>query len=691
MAAENYHLKWDSHLSYLNTSIATLYKNEKFADVVLYSSYSNSSVNSDIPTVGISAHKFILSSCSQFFATMFETAPITSPNGVLYIVLPPDLSHRAIQILVQYMYSGEATVSNDILNEVLRGGEILKIRGLCRTSASSSSGSSNAQTATSSAHHHHGHGGHLHQRDANALYVSNGTRSGLPPPPPPPSSMSTQLPSDMYVNKSSSSNCSSTRYGLDHHHTTHQHHHQQQQFRGLGASVMPKDSPVIVKSPKIAAHAGLLSVASSSKLLPGGGGGSGGISVNKEVAIDPEDKCCYGPSQVEGLSTAPPVSTVTSTPMSICTEVGCNSCPLAAPSTDAEVSLRRREYGERIPDDHSLCDRDDVGLVYERRLRRESACERAHEYFGHDAPHYEHVAKSYIGDPTPSRLSTPPHPHNFLTIKQEPTDWSNNPPAATANSNNIGGVNEVDNEVPLSPKQPLDFKMSAVKLEANRASPQDEPEEHTLRDYNNFKLLVCEICQKSFEDTKTLVRHLGTHATEPSDRERNGSNMTSSSTGNNNSSSSTSNLALRALKTYVPKKRRRVSQQENNMDHVTLLCDLCSTSFETPAEWVRHMNSQHTEIELAMFNSKKDGEQKSNASSTSTASSSHLQQQAAAAAAVAAHKKYVSGNRQTLLLHKRSSTSGGGGGMGTSSNVSGAPASAGLNVSPGLATTSSHA
>jgi len=26
MAAENYHLKWDSHLSYLNSSIATLYK-----------------------------------------------------------------------------------------------------------------------------------------------------------------------------------------------------------------------------------------------------------------------------------------------------------------------------------------------------------------------------------------------------------------------------------------------------------------------------------------------------------------------------------------------------------------------------------------------------------------------------------------------------------------------------------------
>lgn len=50
----------------------------------------------------------------------------------MYIVLPPDLSWRAISILVQYIYTGEATVSTDILNEVLRGGELLKIRGLWR-------------------------------------------------------------------------------------------------------------------------------------------------------------------------------------------------------------------------------------------------------------------------------------------------------------------------------------------------------------------------------------------------------------------------------------------------------------------------------------------------------------------------------------------------------------------------------
>ncbi|KAH8302971.1 hypothetical protein KR044_012801 [Drosophila immigrans] len=656
MAAENYHLKWDSHLSYLNTSISTLYKNEKFADVILYSSYNNCGINSDIPTVGISAHKFILSSCSQFFATMFDTAPINhqSPSGVFYIVLPPDLSHRAIQILVQYMYSGEATVSNDILNEVLRGGEMLKIRGLCRTSTGGGG---------SSGPHHGSHHGLHHQREpSGALYVSNGARSSLapPPPPPPPSMASTQLPSDIYSSKASSSSGSlSARYSLDHHqpqhhshaqsHNHHHHHQQQQQFRGLGASVMPKDSPVIVKSPKMASHAGgLLSVATSSKLHASS---VGGISVNKEVAIDPEDKCCYAAasSQVEGLpqpttagiavTAPPPPQTQAPPPMSICTEVGCSSCPLAAPPTEpAEPSLRRSDYVEE-----SLCerDRDDVGLVYERRLRRERSCEQAppHEYFPHDASHYEHVVKPYEVPPAvaPRLATSPPHPHSFLTIKQEPTDWSNNPPVTLAGDNN----HDHSQEAPLSPKQPLDFKINAVKLEAN-ATSQDDSEEHTLRDYNNFKVLVCEICQKSFEDTKTLVRHLGTHAAEPTAA---ASGMSGSATGSgsssaNNSNSNTnianshshshSNLALRALKTYVPKKRRRVSvsavgvaavldkpltlpipqQQENNMDHVTLLCDLCSTSFETPAEWVRHMNSQHTEIELAMFNSKKDGEQK---------------------------------------------------------------------------------
>ncbi|CRL00064.1 CLUMA_CG013350, isoform A [Clunio marinus] len=51
---------------------------------------------------------------------------------MLYVVLPSELSRKAVTTLVQYMYTGETTVANEILNEVLRGGEILKIRGLCK-------------------------------------------------------------------------------------------------------------------------------------------------------------------------------------------------------------------------------------------------------------------------------------------------------------------------------------------------------------------------------------------------------------------------------------------------------------------------------------------------------------------------------------------------------------------------------
>ncbi|XP_037935287.1 uncharacterized protein LOC119669461 isoform X2 [Teleopsis dalmanni] len=639
MAAENYHLKWDSHLSYLNSSVATLYKNEKFADVVLYSSSSHcasgSSSENGIPTVGISAHKFILSSCSQFFATMFETAPIAAPNGVLYVVLPPDLSHRAIQILVQYMYSGEATVSNDILSEVLRGGEILKIRGLCRTPNS-------------------------HHRDPAGTnnYGTNGNR-------PLQLINNNQLPnthaSDIYISNKCArdNNVCGSRYSIEHAH--------QQQIRGLGASVMPKDSPVIVKSPKLS-QMGLLAPLNKHH--------SGGISINKDVAIDPEDKCCYQANQHETLP--PVVGNIAQ-----CNEVGCSSCPIPTEnehirnrqrvhSGESAVSSLRmssdrldRDFIEPPPDER--CDSDENNMYYGRRLRRESDKDRVRDYY--TSEHYEHQAvtghKQFVESAAP-RL-TPPHAHNFLPIKQEPADWST--PGGSENSSDI--INRQNTPI-HSPKQPLDFKIplgnTAVKLETVSTNSADEEEPpRPQNDYDTFTRLVCEICKKSFDDPKTWVRHLETHAqTQPIIHNP---SATSTATSSNISTSNGDTLA----KTFVPKKRRRVSQHDNNVDHVTLLCDLCSTSFETPAEWVRHMNNQHTEIELAIFNNKKDSEQKSNNSSTtssSTASNSHQQQSSS-------HKKFSNrpystdqqdrvcdicqkkfSSNSSLLQHKRSHTHG---------------------------------
>uniref|UniRef100_A0A182YPK3 Uncharacterized protein n=1 Tax=Anopheles stephensi TaxID=30069 RepID=A0A182YPK3_ANOST len=122
--AEKYQLKWHSHYQNMNVSLSNLYKNDRYADVMLLT--CNGDDNYTIP-----AHKLILGTSSLYFANIFDKNPVPL-NAVTYIVLPPDLTYRSMQILIQYMYTGESTVSTDILSEVLRGGEILKIRGLWR-------------------------------------------------------------------------------------------------------------------------------------------------------------------------------------------------------------------------------------------------------------------------------------------------------------------------------------------------------------------------------------------------------------------------------------------------------------------------------------------------------------------------------------------------------------------------------
>ncbi|KFB50406.1 AGAP005747-PB-like protein [Anopheles sinensis] len=120
---EEYSLKSHSHPQDISATLANLYINDRYADVMLLT--CNGEENYTIP-----AHKFILGSSSSYFANIFDKSIVPS-NAMTYIVLPPDLTYRSVQVLLQYMYTGESTISNDILNEVLRGGEILQIRGLC--------------------------------------------------------------------------------------------------------------------------------------------------------------------------------------------------------------------------------------------------------------------------------------------------------------------------------------------------------------------------------------------------------------------------------------------------------------------------------------------------------------------------------------------------------------------------------
>lgn len=117
--AENYQLKWHSHGAHLHSTIATLHGTTAFTDVTLSTTDGRN----------ISAHRFVLSACSAYLNQVFQSC--LSNN--LVIVLPADISYRTLCILLQYMYSGEATVTNSQLDRVLKAGEVLRVRGLCRS------------------------------------------------------------------------------------------------------------------------------------------------------------------------------------------------------------------------------------------------------------------------------------------------------------------------------------------------------------------------------------------------------------------------------------------------------------------------------------------------------------------------------------------------------------------------------
>lgn len=119
---ENYQLKWHSYGAHLHGCVAGSLGGESFADIILLTMDGHQ----------MPAHRFILSACSQYLHHALKTQTKMATSLPLLIILPPEINFKTLKILIQYMYSGEATVSKDILENVLRGGDLLKVKGLWR-------------------------------------------------------------------------------------------------------------------------------------------------------------------------------------------------------------------------------------------------------------------------------------------------------------------------------------------------------------------------------------------------------------------------------------------------------------------------------------------------------------------------------------------------------------------------------
>nr|CAD7589941.1 unnamed protein product [Timema genevievae] len=111
------YFKWDTHADLLR-SLERLLQTECMVDVTI-------AVEGQL----LKAHKLVLCACSQYFHTMLSSIPATHP-----IIFMRDVKLVEMKALLSFMYRGEACVSQEEVEGVLRTADALGISGLTHIS-----------------------------------------------------------------------------------------------------------------------------------------------------------------------------------------------------------------------------------------------------------------------------------------------------------------------------------------------------------------------------------------------------------------------------------------------------------------------------------------------------------------------------------------------------------------------------
>lgn len=115
MASQQFSLKWHSHCQHLANSFNVLRNEDEFlTDVTLCCEGKR-----------LRAHKIILSVCSTYFRETFMENPCKHPVVIFKNVKFDDLAN-----IVEFMYKGEVSISQDSLSSFLHVAEMLQVRGL---------------------------------------------------------------------------------------------------------------------------------------------------------------------------------------------------------------------------------------------------------------------------------------------------------------------------------------------------------------------------------------------------------------------------------------------------------------------------------------------------------------------------------------------------------------------------------
>ena len=111
---ENYHLNWDNHQINISLAFRSLRKDEHFNDVILACENRQ-----------FQAHKVVLSASSTFFEQILKSHKHPSP--LIYL---KDVEAKNMELLLDYMYSGELSLKQDELENFLKTGQELGVKGL---------------------------------------------------------------------------------------------------------------------------------------------------------------------------------------------------------------------------------------------------------------------------------------------------------------------------------------------------------------------------------------------------------------------------------------------------------------------------------------------------------------------------------------------------------------------------------
>uniref|UniRef100_A0A182K649 BTB domain-containing protein n=1 Tax=Anopheles christyi TaxID=43041 RepID=A0A182K649_9DIPT len=103
--------------------LSQLYSNQLYADVMLITCHEG-------VTCVMPAHRMVLANFSEFFSSILGALKPNTNGSPLTVLLQPDISQPVMQLLLQFMYTGKVSVTQELVGDFLRCGHVLRIRGV---------------------------------------------------------------------------------------------------------------------------------------------------------------------------------------------------------------------------------------------------------------------------------------------------------------------------------------------------------------------------------------------------------------------------------------------------------------------------------------------------------------------------------------------------------------------------------